>query len=94
MTLPLASFFNLAGPDLIIILFILFMLGLPIGCVLYARGYLGGNARSAPRSPSPSGPPPIPSVADRLQKLELLRQQGHISEVEYEEQRQRILNSI
>lgn len=80
----LLSFFgNLFGPDTIFIFLILFILGAPtIGVIMFAL-YLC-RRDSASRSQ--------PTTTERLQQLELLKQQSLISDAEYEEQRQRIIS--
>ena len=88
--LLIASVFNLAGPDLIIILMILVLLGVPAAGVIVLLIYL--NSRK-----SAATPPPLPttaSAAERLQQLEKLREQKLVSDVEYEEQRRRIVSGI
>lgn len=93
MTQILASLFNLAGPDLLIILIIFAIIGIPIFLVL-GGVFSSGRSSSAPPPPAPPQPPRIPSTSERLQRLDQLKQQGLITDVEYEEQRRRILESI
>ena len=91
MSLPTltASLFNLAGPDFIIILVIFILMGVPLIPIVLLVMYLS-HRKSAQ-------PPPLPtaaSVADRLQKLENLKQQKLVSDTEYEEQRRKIISGI
>jgi predicted membrane protein len=87
------SLFNLAGPDLIIIFLILGML---VAAVLAVVGIVVFVTRRG-RRPTPNSPPPLPvatSCADRIEQLDELRKKQLISELEYEEQRRRILSGI
>ncbi len=86
----IASLFNLAGPDLISIFFILLMLGGGLFVVLMISGNLFGSGGSR----GSVGPPPIPdqSVEARLRRIDDLKAKGLVSDAEYEEQRRRILS--
>ena len=85
---PPASFFNLAGPDVIILAIILiFLLAFLAGGVALLVFVFGRSRKTAP-------PPlrPDASVDARLQQLEQLKQKNLISDAEYEEQRRRIIS--
>lgn len=84
-----ASLFNLAGPDLLIILIMAFGAIAVIGVLI-----MGGSFISRRSSQPPPPIPPVGSASDRLRQLDELKQKGSISDAEYEEQRHRILNSI
>jgi hypothetical protein len=77
-TLPLATFFS--GMDFLIIMLIVMVL-------FGAGGITLVLARAADRRMSGSH-------ADRLKKLETLKQQGLMTELEYQTQRKRILNEV
>lgn len=51
---------------------------------------------AAPVRPSPpqSAPMPAPSASDRLAELDRLREQGRVSDAEYEQTRARILGEL
>lgn len=96
-----ASILNLAGPDLIIILLILALLGIPIGIVivmvLTGRGAFSTRKNTSPSAPPPMVPPPVPrpaSVSERLEQLNLLREKNLITQEEFEEQRRRIIREV
>ncbi|MEA3189096.1 MAG: hypothetical protein QOD99_2926 [Chthoniobacter sp.] len=83
--LPLANFYNLAGPDLIVIFFVLaFWFGLIAGIVLLVR-FLVRRKTDDRATNKPE---------QRLQQLESLRSSGSITDSEYQEQRRRILSQV
>ncbi len=53
------------------------------------------QAASTPSAYPPQNPPaPAPSASDRLAELDRLREQGRISDAEYEQTRARILGEL
>ena len=84
-SLSLASFSNLAGPDLIIIFFVLaFWGGIIAGIVFLVRFFTRRNATTNTNA----------TPEQRLQRLDSLRSSGSITESEYQEQRRRILSQV
>ena len=86
----MASMFNLAGPDLIILAVILIFLVAFIGGGIALLVYVFGRSRKA-------APPPLrpdASVDARLRELEQLKQKNLVSDAEYEEQRRRIISGV
>ena len=86
----MASLFNLAGPDLIIIAVILIFLVAFVGGGIALLVYVFGRSRKAT-------PPPLrpdASVDARLRELEELKQKNLVSDAEYEEQRRRIISGV
>jgi hypothetical protein len=87
---PMASLYNLAGPDLIILAVILIFLLAFVGGGIALLVYVFGGSRKA-------APPPLrpdASVEIRLRELEQLKQNNLVSEAEYEEQRRRIISGV
>ena len=80
--LPLGSFGNLFGPDMMIIavLNVLVVLGIVWLVRFLMRGGTSGH--------------PARSPDERLQKLDALRRAGLVTDAEYGEQRRRILAEI
>lgn len=81
----LSSFGNLFGPDALIIFLFLIILGVPVIGVIALVLYLCSRD-SGKRRP--------PTTTERLQQLELLKQQGLISDAEYETQRHQIISGV
>lgn len=82
--LLLSSFGNLFGPDTLIIFLFLLIIGAPVIGVIALVVYL--CSRDSTRRPL--------TTTERLQQLELLKQQGLISDAEYEEQRRQIISGV
>ena len=84
ITLPIASLFNLAGPDVLIILLFAFLV-ISIVVVISIVRFL-------PRSQSNKLAPSTPE--ERLRKLDSMLSTGAITESEYQRQRIRIVSEI
>lgn len=82
----LASIFNLGGPDLIIIVVILaFWVAVIGGIVLLVRFLTRRNSTGEANTSTPQ---------TRLEQIQALRSSGAINDLEYEEQRKRILSEV
>lgn len=82
---------NLIGGDGLIILLVLLFMAAPVVGIVLLVTYLSR------RKSGHVLPPPMPvasAPAERMQQLELLKQQNLVSEGEYEEQRRRILAGL
>jgi hypothetical protein len=96
LTSPLGSLYNLAGPDLIIILVILVLLAAPLAGLVLLFQFLG-QRKSAPPQAASSIPPPLPaqlSIAARIRQLDQLKEQNLITQAEYDEQRGKIIRDF
>ena len=83
----IASMLNIAGPDMMILLLLLFVLApLSVGLVLLVIYLVRRTAASRPPEP-----PTESLTTERLHQLEHLRRQKLVSEAEYEEQKRRIM---
>jgi len=85
ITPSIASLLNLAGPDLIVVLFtLLVVIGIPVAVVVILvrvfnrKGQTGGAG----------------TVEGRLRKLDELKAKGTITNDEYISQRQRIISQV
>jgi uncharacterized membrane protein len=77
----IAMFGGLGGPEIIIILIVLAMIGLPIFLIIYFIN------RAIKKNQSPDN-------ANKLLQLERMKKEGLISNDEYNEKRQKILDEI
>lgn len=87
---PIASLFNLAGPDLIIIFLIL---AVPVAGMVILFMVVRRPADKATSRSSPGAPPPLPTkrtIAERVRELDRYRVENPMSDAEYEEKRTQI----